>query len=332
MTFLAGAALAATLAAPEAAAAGAPDWYKTVASVHWVVRDLDAVKRAWARLGFPALIDFGDVELPLSVRGQPSGTRLRVALAVMDGLQVYWLQPYDKAGPYAEFLKQRGEGVFSLNHAAPTAAALDAEVARLERLGVPVLQRTDVDTDNGPLRIVHMDTAAEGKYVLGLVYGTPPGSGGAGPAPPFPMKLSQFAFVAKDLKAVSSFWSRLGLPAIAIDRPSPLRDRLYRGQPAAFEQELGWQRHGGVVYEWIRSLAGPTVYDDFAAAHGEGLHHFGFDVEDLDKAVAVWKESGFEAVQSGAWGDAGKPGSGRYAYVDVTGTGGVYLELLAHTR
>ena len=34
----------------------------------------------------------------------------------------------------------------------------------------------------------------------------------------------------------------------------PLRDRVYRGQPGQFDQELGWQRHGEVVYEWIRML------------------------------------------------------------------------------
>jgi hypothetical protein len=332
MTFLAGAVLAAAAAAPPAApAAGAPDWYKAVASVHWVVRDLEAARRGWRKLGFPALVDFGDVELPATVRGQGTSARLRVSMAVMDGLQVYWLQPLDATGPYADFLKEHGDGVFSLNHTAPTLAALEAEVARLQALGVPVLQRVEVDTDSGPLRIVHMDTAAAGKYVLGLVYGHPPGAGATAPAPPFPVKRTQFAFVAKDLKAVSSFWARLGLPALTLDHPA-LRDRLYHGQPAAFDQELGWQRHGSVAYEWIRSLAGPTIYDDFTTAHGEGLHHIAFEVGDLDQAAAAWKESGFEVVQSGAWGDAGQPGSGRYAYVDATGAGGVYVELLSVQR
>ena len=33
-------------------------------------------------------------------------------------------------------------------------------------------------------------------------------------------------------------------------------------------------------------------------------------------------------VQSGAWGEAGKPGAGRFAYADTTRFGGVTVELL----
>ena len=333
MTALAPAALALALAAaPPAPAVGPADWHGTVASVHWVVRDLDAVKRAWAKLGFPAVVDFGEVELPVTVRGQVTPARLRVAMAMIEGLQVFWLQPVDTAGPYAGYLKRHGEGVFSLNLAAPTSAALDEEIARLKGLGVEVLQSTEVDTGGGMLRIVHLDTVEGGKFALGLLHGVVPG--GAVPAPPlpFPAKRSHFGFAAKDLKAVSSFWSRIGFPAFE-PRRSPSRDSTYRGRAATFDLEIGWQKQGDAGFEWIRSLSGPTSYDDFLQAHGEGLHHLAFEVEDLDKAMAAWKETGFEAVQSGAWGETGKPGSGRYVYLDLgVGGGGVYVELLSVRR
>src|SRR5947209_5257040 len=54
-----------------------PDFYRSVASVHWVVADLDKVKQGWARLGFPALQDHGEVELPVKHRGQFASCRLR---------------------------------------------------------------------------------------------------------------------------------------------------------------------------------------------------------------------------------------------------------------
>jgi catechol 2,3-dioxygenase-like lactoylglutathione lyase family enzyme len=331
MTRLAWATLALGIAVPPAATGGRPDWYGHLASVHWVVRDLEAVKRTWTRLGFPATADFGEVELPVKWRGAMASARLRVAVARIAGLEVYWLQPLDAGGPYADFLKRRGEGVVSLNHAAPTAATLDVEVGRLEGLGVPVLQSSDVDTDGGRLRIVHMDTTTEGKFALGLVHGTVPGASGGGAPPPFPLKMSHVGFVVRDLKALSSFWSRLGLPPLEIDRPI-LRDRIHRGRPGSFDQELAWHRHGAVGYEWIRSLSGPTVYDEFTAAHGEGLHHLAFEVPDLEPALASWRDAGFEVVQSGAWGEAGKPGSGRYVYLDTSAAGGVYVELLSVQR
>jgi hypothetical protein len=332
MTGLAWAALALGLAAPPSPSGGRPDWYTSVTSVHWVVRDLDAVKRAWGRLGFPAGVDFGEVDLPVRARGQFTSARLRVALATIDGLQVYWLQPLDAGGPYADYLKQRGEGVFSLNFAAPSPAALDEEVARLAAAGVAVLQTTEVDTGGGMLRIVHLDTGTDGKFNLGLVHGVVPG--GSVPSPPlaFAAKRSHFGFAVKDLKAVSSYWNRIGFPALQARR-SPPRDRVYRGRDAAFDMEIGWQKQGDAGFEWIHSLAGPTTYDDFIAARGEGLHHLAFEVEDLDRAVAAWKETGFETVQSGAWGDAGKPGSGRYVYLDLGAAGGgVYVELLSVRR
>lgn len=329
MTALACLALAAAVAAPVATER--PDWYRSVASVHWVVKDIEAVKQAWARLGFPAVMDFGEVDLTVKHHGAFAPSRLRVALAIVDGVQAYWLQPLDAGSAYAEFLKRHGEGIFSLNHQAPSREALDQEVSRLQRLGVGILQSSDVETDAGPLRMVHMDTGAEGKWVLGLVHGHVPGAPAAGPPPPFPARLSQFAFVARELAAASAFWSRLGLPAIDVTR-SPIRDREYRGRPGSFDQELGWQRHGAVTYEWIRSLAGPNVYEDFLAAHGEGVHHVAFDVDDFDAAVAAWKAAGFEVAQSGAWGESGKPGSGRFAYVDTERAGGVYVELLWSRR
>jgi hypothetical protein len=321
----------ALLAAGAPAPTTAPEWYRSVASVHWVVKDLERVKQAWAKLGVPALADFGDVDLTAKRGGEWVPSRLRVSMGILDGVAIYWLQPLEATGVYAEFLKAHGDGIFSLNHHAPSRAALDAEIERLQALGVGVLQSSDVDTGEGTLRIVHMDTAGQGKRVLGLVHGSVPGTPASGPALPFGAKLSQFAFVARDLKAVSAYWARLGLPPIALSR-SAIGERRYRGQPGTFEQEIGFQRHGTVAIEWIQSLSGPTVYDDFLKTHGEGLHHLGLDVPEFDTVVSAWSAAGFPVVQSGTWGLPGKPGSGRYAYLDTEPAGGVYLEALGHHR
>jgi hypothetical protein len=329
VTTLACAALAAAVV--TSAPATPPEWTRTVSSVHWIVRDVDRVKQAWDRLGVRTLVDFGEVELPVSVRGTPTSARVRVALAMLDGVQVFWTQPLGGANAYGEFLKEHGEGVFALNHAAPSRAALDEELARLRALGVNVLHSTEIDTDAGPLRIVHLDTAAEGKYALGLMHGAVPGAAGSAPPLPFPARLAHFGFVARDLAPVSAYWARLGRGAFALSRPK-LSGRTYRGKPGQFDQELGWQALGTVALEWLRPLAGPTVYEDFLSAHGEGVHHIALEVDDLDKAVATWKAAGFEVAQSGAWGETGKPGSGRFVYLDTESTGGVFVELLQSRR
>jgi methylmalonyl-CoA/ethylmalonyl-CoA epimerase len=314
-------------------AVAAPAWadpaemYRRVASVHWVVKDLDRVKAGWERLGFPA-VDQGEMTVAGSFRGRTGSSRFRVAQARLAGADVVWIQPVEGESAFGEHLARHGEGVVSVNYAAPSREALEAEVKRFGDLGIPVLQRAEVVTPAGRLTVVHMDTAAEGKYVLGLVHGEAPRPASAeASAAPVPAKLSQYALVVRSLEKVSAYWEKLGFPAMEITH-GPLSDLVYRGEPGRFDQKLGWHRHGTVTWEWIEPLAGPTVYEDFLKEHGEGFHHFAFDVPDIDAATAAWAARGAPVVQSGAWGEKGQPGSGRFAYAATDAFGGVTTEFL----
>mgnify|MGYP005856957749 FL=1 len=102
----------------------------------------------------------------------------------------------------------------------------------------------------------------------------------------------------------------------------------YHGRPVTLDLQLGWHRHGKVVYEWCLEPEGDSVYADHIRRHGEGFQHFGMPVEDMDAAIERWKSLGFEVAQSGGWGAEGKPGSGRFAYLDTDAIGGVSVELL----
>jgi Glyoxalase/Bleomycin resistance protein/Dioxygenase superfamily len=317
--------LALLTAAP--ASAGAPELYREVTSVNWVVKDIDQVAAGWAKLGYPMLQDFGEIALPVRYRGEAGTAVVRVARADFAGLGVFWFQPISGRSSWRDFLEEHGDGVMSLNHSAPSAEALDAEVARLEGLGVEVLQAMSVDAGQGPLRVVQMDTEGEGKYVLGLTTGAIPPPTTSAPPPPFGARLSQYALVVRDIEAVSDYWARIGLPAMEVTHPA-LTDLRYRGRPGRFDQKLGWHRHGTVTWEWIVPLKGPTVYQDFLDGHGEGFHHLGFDVADIDEVADAWTRLGHPIVQSGAWGKKGQPGSGRFAYADTTSIGGVTVELL----
>jgi len=307
--------------------AGAPELYEQVTSVNWVVKDIDQVAAGWARLGYPLLQDFGEVTLPLRYRGEPRTAVVRVAQASFAGLPVIWIQPVSGKSAWADALEARGEGVVSVNYSVASGEALDAEVARLEGLGVGVLQTLEVDAGEGPLRVAYMDTTGEGKYVLGLTSGQLPRPPKTAPVSTFGPRLSQYAVVVKDLGAVSAYWEKLGFPAMDVTHPT-LTDLQYHGQAGAFDQKLGWHRHGTVTWEWITPLAGPTVYQDFLDTCGEGFHHLAFDVPDMDVATAAWAAEGFPIVQSGGWGEKGQPGSGRFAYADTTSIGGTTIELL----
>jgi catechol 2,3-dioxygenase-like lactoylglutathione lyase family enzyme len=305
-----------------------PQLYRNVTSVNWVVADVDRVATAWSELGFPLVRDLGRLTLPVTYRGEPGRAVVRIAQSSFAGVPVLWFQPISGPSAWADFLEAHGDGVMSVDHTAPSVEALDAEVARLEGLGVVVLQTTELDAGRGPLRIAHMDTAGGGKYTLGLTIGELATPAGSTPPSSFGPRLSQYALVVRDMDAVSGYWETLGFAAMEVTHPE-LTDLLYHGQPGSFDQKLGWHRHGTVTWEWIMPLAGPTVYEDFLETHrGEGFHHLAFDVPDMDAAARAWTAAGFPIVQSGGWGKSGRPGSGRFAYADATSIGGVTVELL----
>jgi methylmalonyl-CoA/ethylmalonyl-CoA epimerase len=306
-----------------------PEPYKKVASINWVVQDIDNVVQGWQKLGFSIGQPVGQVDLPdVQFKGQPAQVAVRLAQGDLGGLTVVFIQPAGGENAYSEFLKRNGGGVFSLNHNFPSEEALEQEVSRLQDLGIKVLQRGRLDLPGRTLVYVYMDTREEGKYTLGLVYDSVPDQTAGRAAG---LKLSQFAFVVNDLKPVSAFWKRLGKPEMDVTHPT-LTEPEYRGKPSSFDQYLGWQRHGQIVYEWIQSIKGPNVYDDFLKSRGEGVHHLAFDVPDMDAAVEQWTSLGFPSVQAGGWGEKGKPGSGRFAYLDTEPIGGIYVEFLWNHR
>ncbi len=309
-----------------------PDFYRRVDRITWVVEDVDKVVEGWRKLGFEQIQNAREISLDNTwVRGKRQASKVKVAAARLGSVQVRWIQPISGRNAYTEYKSKHGSGVFSLVHRVPTRQALEAEITRLAGLGVHVLEKGEVRSSLGTVSYAYMDTEQEGKYALGLIHVAEVGAAEMPSQAPMDLKLSQYAFVVRDPRSVSSYWNRLGFPEMTFTHGS-LRDLIHRGMKGKFDQELGWQRHGEIVYEWILPLKGPTVYEEHLKAHGEGFHHLAFDTNDIDGVTARWKELGFLTTQSGAWGEPAKPGSGRFAYVDVSSIGGISIEFLWNFR
>jgi hypothetical protein len=141
------------------------------------------------------------------------------------------------------------------------------------------------------------------------------------------MRQNQYAFVAKDAGSISNYWQQAGMPPLTMAKPD-ISDKMYHGSTADYDLKQGWQKQGKVPYEWCFSLRAPNVYLDHLKHHGEGIHHLGFAVTDMDEVIRDYESKGFHFSMSGSWGEKGKPGSGRFAYVDLEDAGGVTMELL----
>ena len=79
---------------------------------------------------------------------------------------------------------------------------------------------------------------------------------------------------------------------------------------------------GPVELELIEVLEGSTIHADFLNTKGEGLHHIGFRVPDLDKAVGEAQAQGVGVAQS-----AFREGS-KHAYMDPSDLGGIMFEFV----
>jgi methylmalonyl-CoA/ethylmalonyl-CoA epimerase len=311
--------LLACLAVP--ALAELPEFYKQVDRVVFVVPDVEKALAGWKASGVVQVFATESTNFHADYRGARTESTVKYAAGCFGDVVANWLQPVSGSNAFADFLKRHGPGVFALMHRVGSRPELNTEVARMTGLGVKVLQRGSMGDDES--EYVLFDTAPEGKYTIGLYY--QPGTAPATPASA--REVTQFAFIVHDEAPVSKYWAKLGWPDMSITHPQ-LHGLEYRGKPGDFGARLGWMRHGKVVYEWIVPEKGPSTWQDHLDAHGEGMHHIAFNVEDMDKAIAEWKQGGYPYIMGGAWGEPGKRGYGRFAYVNTQAAGGIDVELL----
>jgi catechol 2,3-dioxygenase-like lactoylglutathione lyase family enzyme len=88
---------------------------------------------------------------------------------------------------------------------------------------------------------------------------------------------------------------------------------------------------GPIQYELIQPK-GPdrSFYQDHLDRHGEGIHHLGFYVSDMEKRLVAVKKLGIGILQAGVIESKGKSGGSvtDYAYLDTTEIGGIVFELI----
>ena len=306
---------------------GVPECYKHVDQMFWVVSDMDRTIENYMKLGFN---QFADLETVLiESEKSKSKSTARLVRANLGGAQVNWIQPMTGNSMFHEFLKDHGEGAMSLVHRFPAKQEMKKELKRLSNLGVEVSEKMTISAGAAEMEYVFLNTAEKGKYTLGFVcenqgmetFEDLLADNRNG------LKLNQYAFAILDPAPVSEFWQTLGLPELEIRHPE-LGDPMYYGEPADHDLIQGWQRHGSIAYEWCIPVKPPIVYDDHIKIHGEGIHHLSFSVTDMDQVLDDYTSQNYVVSMGGTWGEKGKPGSGRYEYIDLEEAGGLTMELL----
>ena len=141
--------------------------------------------------------------------------------------------------------------------------------------------------------------------------------------------VTQVAIIVQNLEeAVENYWKLFGIGEwhfYTYGKPL-VKEMTYHGEPAEYRMRVALGYLGPTRIELIEPLEGDTVYADFVAEHGYGVHHFGVLVEDMEAALAEAEAAGLTMTMDGA--GFGRDGDGHYAYLDTEEQLGVTVELI----
>jgi catechol 2,3-dioxygenase-like lactoylglutathione lyase family enzyme len=130
--------------------------------------------------------------------------------------------------------------------------------------------------------------------------------------------LSQIGMVVANLgETVAYYENTLGTGKFVVsDRDFELKFEYieYRGRRVDSEFLMAFGPLGGLELEFIQTMKGPTLYD--------GIHHLGFDIDDLDERLARYRNLGIEVLMEG------RTRHGGFAYLDTESIGGMIVELI----
>jgi methylmalonyl-CoA/ethylmalonyl-CoA epimerase len=68
---------------------------------------------------------------------------------------------------------------------------------------------------------------------------------------------------------------------------------------------------GSTIWELIEPLDDKTIFSEFLRKQGEGLHHLGYEVKNIEKAINYFRKKDIVVTQSGNWSGY------KFAYLDT---------------
>jgi len=284
-----------------------------------VVKDLQkTMENYWNILGIGPW-DVFDMRPPmfsnLTYHGKPGQFVVKVGLAQVGTTELEVIEPVSGDNVYSDFMLEHGEG---LHHVQFIVDNADETTQIMSEEGFSVLQSGHVNDGV----FVYYDTVDALKTIwevwqsakaMSPNYRYPEKETEVSPAKVKVKGIMQVALVVKDLqKTMENYWNILGIgPWDFIEiRPPALSNLTYHGKPGQFTMKFGLAMVGKVQLEPVEPVSGNSIYSDFLAEHGEGLHHLMLAADNVDELVQRMSES-FPILQSGHIND------GVFTYYDT---------------
>ncbi len=137
--------------------------------------------------------------------------------------------------------------------------------------------------------------------------------------------ICQVGLIVRDIEKSAKVYAELfgmEVPAWSLTDPEEKAHTRYRGQPTQGRAKLAFFDVGSLSLELIEPVGGPSTWQEFLDAHGEGVHHIAFQIKGMESQIALLEGKGMPLVQRGEYT------GGRYAYIDAVPQLAVVLELL----
>jgi catechol 2,3-dioxygenase-like lactoylglutathione lyase family enzyme len=142
-----------------------------------------------------------------------------------------------------------------------------------------------------------------------------------------PSKIFQIGIVVRNIdEAVKFYREAFGIGPFEVFEVN-YTDATYYGEKAGYRGKRAFAKMGPMTVELIELIEGKTIHEQFLKEKGEGLHHLGFEVENLKESVAKAERLGFKVTQSWQRED----GLG-FAYLDSDKIGGVIFEMIQWSK
>ncbi len=141
-------------------------------------------------------------------------------------------------------------------------------------------------------------------------------------------RISQLGIVVKDLdQSIQEYKAIFNIHPWYRANSASHEARLAQ-RPIEINTEMAFAYSGRLQLELIQVKGGDrNIYSEHFRQRGEGLHHLGFIVGDMDAKIKTMDRLGIKVAQSGQIKSTGGAIT-RYAYLDTRELCGYYIELL----
>ncbi len=136
----------------------------------------------------------------------------------------------------------------------------------------------------------------------------------------------QIGIVVRDINRTATKFAEffgVDVPEITMTNTPDKTHIRYRGEATQARAKLAFfKMQDNFTIELIEPDENPSTWREFLETKGEGIHHIGFVIKDMQGKVAKLQEIGMPVVQKGEYT------GGRYAYIDSTEDLKTIIELL----